>query len=61
VFFEPLRAWRHVDITDRRTGNDWVYAMKDLVDVFFPDAERIRIENAESLAYQPSFSFSALS
>ncbi len=22
MFFEPLRAWRHVDITDRRTGND---------------------------------------
>jgi hypothetical protein len=43
MFFEPLRAWRHVDITDRRTGNDWAYAMKDLVDVYFPDAERIRL------------------
>lgn len=46
MFFEPLRAWRHVDITDRRTGNDWVYAMKDLVDVYFPDAERIRVAPA---------------
>ena len=43
MFFEPLRAWRHVDITDRRTGNDWAFAMKDLVDVYFPDAERIRV------------------
>lgn len=43
MFFEPLRAWRHVDITDRRTGNDWAYAMKDLVDVYIPDAERIRV------------------
>jgi hypothetical protein len=43
MFFEPLRAWRHVEITDRRTGNDWAYAMKDLVDVYFPDAERIRL------------------
>ncbi len=43
MFFEPLRAWRHVKITDRRTGNDWAYAMRDLVDVYFPDAERIRV------------------
>lgn len=43
MFFETLRAWRHADITDRRTGNDWAYAMKDLVDVYFPDAERIRM------------------
>jgi hypothetical protein len=43
MFFEPLRAWRHVDITDRRTGNDWAYAMKELVDVYFSDAERIRL------------------
>ncbi len=43
MFFEPLRTWRHVAITDRRTGNDWAYAMKDLVDVYFPDAERIRL------------------
>src|SRR5947209_2271482 len=43
MFFEPLRAWRHVDITDCRTGNDWAYAMKDLLDVYFPDAERIRL------------------
>ena len=46
MFIEPLRAWRHVDSTDRRTGNDWVYAMKDLVDVYFPDAERIRVAPA---------------
>jgi hypothetical protein len=43
MFFEPLRAWRHVKITDRRTANDWAYAMKDLVDVHFPDAVRIRV------------------
>ena len=43
MFFEPLRAWRHVDISDHRTGNDWGCAMKDLVDVYFPDAERIRV------------------
>jgi transposase len=43
MFFEPLRAWRHVKITDHRTGNDWAHAMKDLVDVHFPDAERVRV------------------
>lgn len=43
MFFEPLGGWRHVKITDRRTANDWAYAMKDLVDIYFPDAVRIRV------------------
>lgn len=41
LFFEPLRAWRHVEVTDRRTKIDWAYAMKQLADIHFPDAERI--------------------
>ena len=43
VFFEPLKGWRHIDVTDRRTMIDYAHCMKDLVDVFFPDAEVIRV------------------
>jgi hypothetical protein len=41
MFFAPLDAWRHVKVTDRRTMIDWAHCMRDLVDVHFPDADRI--------------------
>lgn len=41
MFFAPLENWRWVTVTDRRTNADWAQCMKDLVDVHFPDAERI--------------------
>jgi hypothetical protein len=41
MFFAPLEAWRHVKITDQRTMIDFAYCMRDLVDIHFPDAEKI--------------------
>jgi hypothetical protein len=41
LFVEPLRGWRHVIVTERRTKQDWAHAIRDLVDVQYPDAERI--------------------
>ncbi len=41
MFFAPLENWRHVKVTDQRTSVDWAQCMKDLVDVHFPEAERI--------------------
>jgi hypothetical protein len=41
MFFAPLDAWRHVKVTDRRTMIDWAHCMRDLVDVHFPQADRI--------------------
>ena len=38
---EPLRGWRHVAVTARRTAVDWAYFIRDLVDVSYPAAERI--------------------
>ncbi len=38
---EPLRGWRHVTVSDRRTRLDWAHCVRDLVDVHYPDAERI--------------------
>jgi len=38
---EPLRGWRHVEVTERRTKADWARVIKDLVDVQYPSAERI--------------------
>ena len=39
--YEPLRGWRHATTTERRTRVDWAYVIKDLVDVQYPEAERI--------------------
>ena len=41
LFCEPLRATRWVAATDRRTSVDWAHQIKELVDVRYPDAERI--------------------
>lgn len=38
---EPLTGQVHVKVTDRRTKTDWAYLMRDLVDLYYPDAETI--------------------
>jgi hypothetical protein len=43
IFFAPLEAWRHIKVTDQRTMIDFAYCMRDLVDVHFPEAEKIII------------------
>lgn len=43
VMCQPLAGWREVKTTDRRTKLDFAHCMKDLVDVHFPDAKRIRL------------------
>lgn len=43
LFFEPLRAWRHVKVTQHRKKTDWAYCMQELVDVWYPGAKRIRV------------------
>lgn len=41
LWCEPLTGRRHVTVTDRRTKEDFAYAIRDLVDHQFPEAERI--------------------
>jgi hypothetical protein len=38
---EPLRGWRHVTVSDRRTRVDWAQCVRELVDVHYPQAEKI--------------------
>ena len=40
---EPLRGWRHVRVTGRRTRRDGAEGIKELVDVHYPGAEKIRL------------------
>lgn len=43
IFFEPLRGWRRIDITARRTAVDWALQIRKLVDEDYPEAQTIRL------------------
>jgi hypothetical protein len=43
VLCEPLTGWRHVRVTERRTRKDYAECLRELVDVHFPDAKKVRV------------------
>ena len=43
VALDAHRPWRKVKVTDRRTAVDFAARMRELAEVEFPDAERIRV------------------
>jgi len=40
---EPLRGWRHVRVTARRTRRDYASCVRELLEVYYPEAEQIRL------------------
>ena len=54
MFFAPLHNWRHVKVTEHRTKLDWAYCMRDLVDVHFPDAVKIRLVEDNLNTHEPA-------
>ena len=43
VFLDAHKSWRHVKVTDHRTARDFADCMRDLADIHYPDADRIRV------------------
>ena len=43
LLVQPLRGWRHVNVTAHRTKPDFAVQMQELVDVHFPEADVIRL------------------
>lgn len=43
VLLDAHRSWRTVTLTDRRTAVDFAARLRELVDVHYPAAERIRV------------------
>ena len=41
MIFAPLDGFRHVEVTDQRRSIDFAHICRDIVDVHFPDAEKI--------------------
>lgn len=43
IFTEPLGNWRCVEVTETRTRIDWAIQVRNLVDLYYPQAEKIRL------------------
>lgn len=43
MFCEPQAGWRHIEVTQRRTMQDFAKQMQWLVDVAYPNADTIRL------------------
>jgi DDE superfamily endonuclease len=54
MFCEPLQGRRWVDVTEQRSRTDWAHQIKELVDVRYPQAERIVLVMDNLNTYTPS-------
>ena len=43
AFVDAHRPWRHIKVTDQRANLDFAECMRDLVDIHYPNADRIRV------------------
>jgi hypothetical protein len=43
MFVEPLRGWRRVEVTERRTRIDWAQQVKQLIDLDYKKARKITL------------------
>ena len=55
MLFAPLEGWRRVEVTDQRTKADWARVVRQLVDVDYPDKDRIVLvmDNLNTTASRP--------
>ena len=61
LFVQPLRGWRHVNVTHQRTKQDFAQQMRLLVDDYFPTAERIRLVVDNLNTHTPAALYSVFS
>jgi DDE superfamily endonuclease len=43
LFFEPLRGWRHVWVTEQRREVEWAWCVKQLLEQYYTEAVKIRL------------------
>ena len=56
---EPLRGWRAVEVTERRSALEWAHVIRDLVDRHYPDAERIVLVQDNLSTHTPASLYEA--
>lgn len=60
VFLDVHRPWRKVKVTERRTAADFAACMRDLTDLHFPGAEKIRVVMDNLSTHSAASLYSAL-
>ena len=43
MFFNPIRGWRRVSCCDSRTQLDWALQVRELLEVDYPQARKIKL------------------
>ncbi len=61
MFCEPLRGWRHVRVTERRTKVDWAHALRDSLNEFYAEAEKIVLVMDNLNTHSPGSFYEAFS
>jgi hypothetical protein len=61
IVSEPLAGWRHLSVTERRTKKDWALCVKELVDLHYPQAERIVLVMDNLNTHTPAALYEAFS
>jgi hypothetical protein len=56
---EPLRGWRHVTVSARRTRIDGAHCVKDLLDVCYPNAEQVVLVQDNLNTHTPASLYAA--
>ncbi len=59
MFFCPLVNWRHVKVTGQRTAADWAQCMREVVEVQFPEADRITVVQDNLNTHTPAALYAA--
>jgi len=59
MLFAPLEGWRTAKVTDQRTKVDWAECMKELVEVHFPQAEKITVVMDNLNTHKPASLYEA--
>jgi hypothetical protein len=59
LFCDPVAGRRWTDVTTRRTKVDWAHQIKDLIDVRYPQAERIVLVMDNLNTHTPSSLYEA--
>lgn len=54
LFFDRYRGWRKAKVTERKTAVDFAECMRDLVDIHYPNAQKIRLVLDNLCTHKPA-------
>lgn len=56
---EPLRGWRHVRVSQQRTRLDFAHCIKEMLDVYDPDADQVVLVMDQLNTHSPASLYAA--